>query len=82
MPEIEITVDGLNARQQVIADILWACESKSQINKFIKSLPTKELQVEADGVFQLILMATLEQAYNGISGNDQAMDLINKVKKG
>ena len=82
MPEIEITVEGFNERQRVIADILWACETRTHINKFIKSLPTRELQIEAEGVFQVIMMATIEQAYNGIANNDEANSVINRIKNG
>jgi len=79
---IEIQVEGLNARQRVLADIIWACDTKAQIDKFIKSLPTNELRVEAEGVFQMILMASIEQAYDGISDNAEANAVIKKAKNG
>ncbi len=81
MSDIEITIEGLTDRQRAIADIIWACNTKAQIDKFIKMLPTKELQIEAEGVFQLILMASIEQAYDGLGDHSQALELINKVKK-
>ena len=28
---IEITIEGLNARQRVLADIIWACDTRQQI---------------------------------------------------
>ncbi len=82
MPNIEITVEGLNERQRVLADIIWACETRAQINKFVKSLPTRELQTEAEGVFQVIMMAAVEQAYDGISNNNEANSVINRIKNG
>jgi hypothetical protein len=62
---IEITLDGLNARQKVLADMIWACDSKAEIDLFIKSLPNKALKTEAQVIIDMLLMATIEQAYDG-----------------
>jgi hypothetical protein len=78
---IEITIDGLNARQRVLADIIWACDTRAQINTFIRSLPTVELQDEARTIVDMMIMATIEQAYDGLGSLDEANELINKVAK-
>jgi hypothetical protein len=78
---IEITLDGLNARQKVLADMIWACDSKAEIDLFIKSLPNKALKTEAQVIIDLLLMATIEQAYDGLGSLDEAKQLINKVSK-
>jgi hypothetical protein len=77
---IEITLDGLNARQKVLADMIWACDSKAEIDLFIKSLPNKALKTEAQVIIDMLLMATIEQAYDGLGSLDEAKQLINKVK--
>lgn len=78
---IEITIEGLNARQKVLADIIWACDTRKQINEFIRSLPTVDLQDEARSIVDLMIMATIEQAYDGLGSLDEATKLINKVSK-
>lgn len=78
---LEITIQGLNKRQAVLADIIWACETRTQINAFIRSLPTVELQDEAKSIVDLMIMATIEQCYDGLGSMDEAQQLINKVSK-
>lgn len=78
---VEITIQGLNARQRVLADIIWACETRKQINAFIRSLPTIDLQDEAKAIVDLMLMAVIEQAYDGLGSMDEANELIKKVRK-
>lgn len=79
---VEITIEGLNARQRVIADIIWAFEDRKGINQFIRSLPTVELQDEAKAIVDIMIMAFVEQAYAGITDDmSAAQQLINKVSK-
>jgi hypothetical protein len=78
---IEITLEGLNARQKVLADMIWACDTKAEIDLFIKSLPNKALKTEAQVIIDMLLMATIEQAYDGLGSMDEANELINKVSK-
>lgn len=78
---IEITIEGLNARQRVLADIIWACQTRKDINAFIRSLPTVELQDEARVIVDMMVMATIEQAYDGLGSLDEADALIRKVSR-
>ena len=78
---IEITIEGLNARQRVLADIIWEFEDRKGINTFIKSLPTIQLQDEAKAIVELMILATIEQCYDGLSTMSEAQSLINKVSK-
>jgi hypothetical protein len=77
---IEITLDGLNARQKVLADMIWACDSKADVENFIMALGTNELRREAETIVDMLLMATIEQCYDGIGSLDEANELINKIK--
>ncbi len=81
---IEITIQGLNKRQQAIADIIWACDSRDKVDAFIRSLPTRALQREAANIVDLMIMATVEQAYDGLGSMDEARNLLSKYnnKKG
>jgi len=63
---IEITIPGLNARQCMIADILWAFEDGKDADRYISSLPTVPMRQEAQSIKDLMLMAAMEQCYDGI----------------
>jgi hypothetical protein len=78
---IEITIEGLNERQKVLADMIWACDTRAQINTLIRSLPTVQLQDEAKSIMEMMILATIEQAYDGLGSLDEANQLINKVAK-
>jgi len=78
---IEITIAGLNERQKVLADMIWACDSKADVENFINCLGTRALRKEAEVIVDLLLMATIEQAYDGLGSMDEAKQLINKVSK-
>lgn len=77
---IEITLEGLNARQKVLADMIWACDSKADVENFISALGTKALRREAEVIVEMLIMATVEQCYDGIGSMDEAQAVINKVK--
>ena len=78
---LEITIEGLNARQRVLADIIWSFDDRKGINTFIRSLPTIQLQDEAKAIVELMILAAVEQCYDGISPMTEANSLINKVSK-
>jgi hypothetical protein len=76
---IDIELHGLNARQHVIADILWAYEDGKDADRFIRGLPTAELRNEAQGIKDLMLMAAVEQLYDGINDNPEADRVIKQL---
>ncbi len=79
---VEFTIEGLNARQRFLADIIWACETKDKVEAFIQALPTKALRNEARSIVDLMIMAVVEQCYDGISPNmDQAEQVLQKYNK-
>jgi hypothetical protein len=78
---IDIQIHGLNARQMILADIIWACEDKPRVDRFIKALPTQAFRCEAEGIVELMKMATVEQLYDGISDNPDAKMVIDKIAK-
>jgi hypothetical protein len=78
---IDITIQGLNARQRFIADILWAYEDGKDADRFVRCLPTAELRNEAQSIKDLMLMAAVEQLYDGISDNLDAKMVIDKISK-
>ena len=78
---IDIELHGLTARQHTIADILWAYEDGKDADRFIRCLPTAELRNEAQSIKDLMLMAAVEQLYDGISDNPDARMVIDKILK-
>ena len=78
---IDIQIHGLNARQHIIADILWAFEDGKDADRFVRCLPTAELRNEAQSIKDLMLMAAVEQLYDGISDNPEAKVVIDKISK-
>jgi hypothetical protein len=79
---VEFTIDGLNAQQRVLADIIWACEDKAIVDKFIKTLPTRALRQEAQSIVNLMVMAVVEQCYDGINPDmDEAQSVLDKISK-
>lgn len=79
---VEITLEGLNFRQQVLADIIWNCDDRAAVDRFIKGLPTKKLQGEAATIVDLMILATVEQAYDGINEDvSGAKNILAKISK-
>lgn len=78
---LEITIQGLNKQQSVLADMIWACKTKKQIDALIASLPTKKMKQDAENIVQLMVMATIEQCYDGLGSLDEANEVIDKIKR-
>jgi hypothetical protein len=78
---VEFTVDGLSPRQMVLADIIWAFEDFQDVQKFIRALPNKALQDEAQSVVEVMKMAAIEQCYEGLREPFDAKQLLDKIAK-
>ena len=78
---IEFTLEGLTPRQMILADIIWACEDKPEVDRFIKSLPTQAFRNEAKSIVDLMKMAAVEQCYDGIREPFDAKALLDKISK-
>ena len=79
---VEFTIEGLNAQQRVLAAIIWACDTKDRVDAFIKALPTRALRNEARSIVDLMVMAVVEQCYDGINPNmEQAQSVLQKYNK-
>jgi len=51
-----IMIEGLNRRQIVLADIMWAMNGRDQVERFIQSLPAPQ-QAEARTVMLMMIAA-------------------------
>ena len=77
---VEFTIEGLDARQRMLADIIWSLPTKAKVDAFIQSLPP-EMARDARSIVNLMLMAAIEQCYDGISPMDEAKEMLDKIAK-
>ena len=78
---VEFTLEGLTPRQMVLADIIWACEDKPEVDRFITALPTQAFRNEAKSIVDLMKMAAVEQCYDGLREPFDARALLDKISK-
>lgn len=57
---MDITIEGLNERQRTLADIIWACDTQEDADRFIESLPTVALRQEAASIKELMILAIFD----------------------
>jgi hypothetical protein len=50
---VEIKLAGLNARQKVLADIMWSIEEWTDVEQFIATLPKRE-RAECESIVDLM----------------------------
>jgi len=74
---VEFELQGLNARQQVLADIMWQLEEYEQVQAFIATLPDREA-CEAESIIEMMKMAVVEQCYDGIGTMEEADSVLRK----
>jgi len=77
---VEFELQGLNARQKFLADIMWQLEEYHQVQAFIATLPDREA-CEAESIIEMMRMAVVEQCYDGIQNIDAAKSVIDKIRK-
>ena len=65
MNEVEIKLTGLNKRQRVLADIMWAIEEWDDVEKFIATLPKRE-RIECEGIVEMMKMELVEGYRTGM----------------
>ena len=80
MPEIQL--NGLNQRQQVLADIMWAIEEWSDVERFIATLPRRE-RIECEGIVEMMKMELVESYRKDldVENTSEASTLIDKIRK-
>jgi hypothetical protein len=81
MNEVEIKLDGLNKRQRVLADIMWAIEEWDDVEKFIATLPKRE-RIECEGIVEMMKMELVEgyRTGMGLDNTQEANVVIDKFR--
>jgi len=77
---IEFELQGLTARQKVLADIMWQLEEYDDVEAFIATLPERDA-CECQSIIEMMRMAVVEQCYDGIQNLDAAQSVIDKIRK-
>ena len=65
----EIKLEGLNARQRVLADIMWSIEEWTDVERFIATLPKRE-KAECRGIVDMMKMELVETYRKGMGISD------------
>jgi hypothetical protein len=81
MNEVEIKLTGLNKRQRVLADIMWAIEEWDDVEKFIATLPKRE-KIECEGIVEMMKMELVEgyRKGMGLDNTQEANVVIGKFR--
>jgi len=81
MNEFEIKLTGLNARQKVLADIMWAIEEWDDVERFIATLPKRE-RIECEGIVEMMKMELVEgyRTGMGLDNTQEANVVIDKFR--
>ena len=78
---VEITLEGLNSRQRVLADILWSFDEWTDCERFMNTLPKRE-RAEAEGIVEMMRMEVVESYRRemGITDTPEANKVIAKAR--
>ena len=81
MDEFEIKLTGLNKRQRVLADIMWAIPEWDDVERFIATLPKRE-RIECEGIVEMMKMELVEgyRMGMGLDNTQEANVVIDKFR--
>ena len=55
-----IQINGLTKIEVELAEAIWSCETKEQVQKLIAQLPTKFLRARAIGLYHTMIIETID----------------------
>ena len=83
---IEISLDGLSKRQQVLAEIIWNIDEWDQVQTFINSLSKRD-RIDCEGIIEMMRLSLVEQYADEMRKDGlikdqykQANDVIGKIR--
>ena len=78
---VEIKLEGLNARQKVLADIMWELEEYEEVERFMATLPKRE-RIECEGIIEMMKLELVESYRKGmgIDNTPEANVVIDKFR--
>ena len=75
-----ITITGLTERQKNLMDLLWTCRDIEQVQTLIRALPTREDQVDAQGLIKIATWESIEQELGLGEYKDAALTAIARAR--
>ncbi len=69
LPSIQI--EGLNKKQRLLADLIWAMDNKEQVTAFIRTLPPKDRR-DAQTIVEMMILAFIDE----VDSTDEAQSII------
>lgn len=78
-----IQIEGLTPLQKQIADLIWHCQSRDDVDTLIRSMPSEEYKKTAETMLEMIIWATIDEALDGPGLEDYkaAKSVINRISK-
>lgn len=76
---VEFTLDHLNTKQKVLADIIWSFQEFDQVEQFIATLGTAD-QMECRTIIELMKISAMDQCYDDIDELDDAKDVLKNLR--
>jgi hypothetical protein len=74
---MQIEISGLSELDKELADQLWTMDTEAEVQEFISQLP-RSLRVRAETVFQLIVLAAIDQGVAEIQQFDEVSEYLHK----
>jgi hypothetical protein len=75
-----VAIDGLDARQKIIAAFLWNCETEQELVNLVTSLPTAEQKIEAASLVRILIAETQEQQGHLTQYEQSALEVIARAR--
>lgn len=76
---MSLELTGLTRRQQLLADMLWACGTRKDIEQLIRYLPSQEIKNEAATLVELMIVETIDQCYDGLGSMEESQKVLDKL---
>jgi len=75
-----IRLEGLTPRQAILADLIWSCQTKKDIDYLISMMPDQELKEEAATLVNLMIVETIDECCDGTDRMDEANEVLDKFR--
>jgi hypothetical protein len=73
-----ITITGLTHKQKALMDVMWSMEDMTNVQSFIKTLPTRDRQ-DCLSLIEIAVQETLEEDNRIDEYEELALNLISRV---
>lgn len=78
---MSLELTGLTHRQQLLADMIWACGTREDIERLVRHLPSQEIKDEAVTLVELMIVETIDQCYDGLGSMEESQLVLDKFMR-